>query len=78
MALKRKLSDHTMINIDVNHNIQTFVSKNGFESDIIPLDVYLLPNENTVSSVNELHIEVKNLIKQKDGIIARHLQRYLD
>ena len=68
-----------MINIDVNHNIQTFVSKNGFESDNIPLDVYLSPNENTVSSVNELlHIEVKDLIKQKDGIITRHLQRYLD
>lgn len=78
-TLKRKLSDHTMINIDVNHNIQTFVSKNGFESDNIPLDVYLSPNENTVSSVNELlHIEVKDLIKQKDGIITRHLQRYLD
>lgn len=75
---KRKLSDHTMINIDVNHSIQTFASKNGFESNIIPLDVYLLQNENTVSSVNELYIEAKNLIKQKDGIITRHLQRYLD
>lgn len=77
-TLKRKLSDHTMINIDVNRSIQTFVSKIGFESDIIPLDVYLSPNENTVSSVNELHIEAKNLIKQKDGIITRYLQRYLD
>lgn len=67
-----------MINIDVNHNIQTFVSKNGFESDIIPLDVYLSSNENTVSSVNEMYIEVKNLIKQNDGIITRHLQSYLD
>lgn len=67
-----------MINIDVNHSNQTIVSKIGFESDIIPLDVYLSPNENTVSSVNELHIEAKNLIKQKDGIITRHLQRYLD
>ena len=67
-----------MINIGVNHNIQTFASKNGFESDIIQLDVYLSSNENTVSSVNELHIEVKNLIKQKDGIITRYLHRYLD
>lgn len=76
--MKRKLSDHTMINIDVNHSIQTFISKNGFESDIIQLDIYLSRNENTVSSVNELHIEVKNLIKQKDGIITRYLHRYLD
>ena len=67
-----------MINIDINHNIQTFVSKNGFESDIIPSGAYVSPNENTVSSVNELHIEVKNLIKQNDGIITRHLQSYLD
>lgn len=72
-----------MINFDVNQSIQTFVSKNGcskngFESNIIPLDTYLSPNENAESSVNELHIEAKNLIKQKDGIIARHLQRYLD
>lgn len=76
--MKRKLSDHTMINIDDNHSIQTFASKNGFESNIIPLDVYLSSNENTGTSVNELHIEVKNLIKQKDEIITRHLQRYLD
>lgn len=76
--MKRKLSDHTMINIDVNHSIQKFASKNGFESDIIQLDVYLSSNENTGSFVNELHIEAKNLIKQKDGIIRRHLQRYLD
>lgn len=76
--MKRKLSGHTMINIDVNRSIQKFASKNGFESDIIPLDVYLSSNENTVSSVNKLHIDAKNLIKQKDGIITRHLQRYLD
>ena len=76
--MKRKLSEYTMINFDVNHSIQTFVPKNGFESNIIPLDVYLSPNENTVSSVNELHIEAMNLSKQKDGIITRHLQRYLD
>lgn len=39
--LKKKLSEYTMINFDVNQSIQTFVSKNGFESNIIPLDVYL-------------------------------------
>ena len=67
-----------MINIDVNHSIQTFVSNNGFESDNIPLDAYFSPNENTVSSVNELYIDAKNLTKQKHGISTRHLQVYLD
>ena len=33
---------------------------------------------NTVSSVNELHAEAKNLIRQKHGVSTRHLQRYLD
>ena len=36
------------------------------------------PNGNTVSSVNELHAEAKNLIRQKHGVSTRHLQGYLD
>ena len=48
--------------IDESHSIQTFVSKNGFRSDVIPSGAYVSPNGNTVSSVNELHAEAKNMI----------------
>ena len=47
-------------------------------SDVIPSGAYVSPNGNTVSSVNELHAEAKNLIRQKHGISTRHLQGYLD
>ncbi len=31
-----------------------------------------------MSSVNEMHTEIKNLIRRKHGISTRHLQGYLD
>ncbi|MGN8628054.1 hypothetical protein, partial [Bulleidia sp. HCP3S3_C9] len=38
---------------------------NGFESDVIPSGAYVSPTGNTVSSVNELHAEAKNMIRHK-------------
>lgn len=75
---RKHFSDHTKIISDDSHSIQTFVSENGFESDVIPSGAYVSPNGNTVSSVNELHAEAKNLIRQKHGVSTRHLQGYLD
>lgn len=57
-------------------SIQAFVSKNEFESDVISWGAYVSLNGNTVSPVNELHTEAKNLIRQKHGSSTRHLQRY--
>ena len=75
---RKHFSDSTKIISDDSHSIQTFVSKNGFRSDVIPSGAYVSPNGNTVSSVNELHAEAKNLIRQKHGVSTRHLQGYLD
>ena len=33
---KKHFSEHTKIISDDSHSIQTFVTKNGFESDVIP------------------------------------------
>ena len=75
---RKHFSDSTKIISDDSHSIQTFVSENGFESDVIPSGAYVSPNGNTVSSVNELHAEAKNMIRQKHGVSTRHLQGYLD
>ena len=72
------IDEHTKIISDDSHSIQTFVFENGFRSDVIPSGAYVSPNGNTVSSVNELHTEAKNLIRQKHGVSTRHLQGYLD
>ena len=75
---RKHFSDSTKIISDDSHSIQTFVSKNGFRSDVIPSGAYVSPNGNTVSSVNELHADAKNLVRQKHGVSTRHLQGYLD
>jgi len=71
------MSGSTIISDD-SHSIQTFVSNNHFNSDIIPSNAYLTAKGNSNASVNELHTEAKNLIRQKHGISTRHLQGYLD
>lgn len=63
---------------DDSHSIQTFVSENKFHSDIIPSNAITTPCGRSVASVNEMHTELKNLIRQKHGISTRHLQGYLD
>lgn len=63
---------------DDSHSIQTFVSENNFKSDVIPSNAKSTPKGNTVASVNEMHTELKQLIRWKHGISTRHLQGYLD
>ena len=75
---RKHFSDNTKISSDNSHNIQTFVSENGFESDVIPSGAYVSTNGKTLSSVNELHAEAKNMIRQKHGVSTRHLQEYLE
>lgn len=62
--------------------IKNFALTNGMTNDFIP-SIALKPrfttdNGNSISSVNELHTEVKGLIRRKRGISTRHLQGYLD
>ena len=71
-------SSNSMIISDDSHSIQTFVSKNRFRSDIIPSNALTSPSGRNVASVNEMHTELKNLIRRKHGISTRHLQGYLD
>ena len=73
---RKHFSDSTKIISDGSHSIHPFVFENGFESDVIPSGAYVSPNGNTVSSVNELHAQAKNLVRQKHGINTRHLQGY--
>jgi hypothetical protein len=51
-------------------------------SDVIPSLAnqtrFTTDKGNSLSSVNELHTEAKNLIRQKHGISTRHFQGYLD
>ena len=81
-AMLEQVQDHfiedTTIISDDSHSIQTFVNRKHFKHDIIPSHGYISANGNSVSSVNELHTELKNLMRQKHGISTRHLQGYLD
>ena len=61
-----------------SHSIQTFVSDNKLKSEIIPSNGTATPSGKTVSSTDELHTELKSLIRWKRGISTRHLQGYLD
>lgn len=63
---------------DDSHSIQTFVSDNKLKSEIIPSNGTAAPSGKTVSSTDELHTELKSLIRWKRGISTRHLQGYLD
>ena len=62
--------------------IKNFAEENGMRSDMIPSvagkEYFTTPLGNSLSSVNELHSEAKELIRHKRGISTRHLQGYLD
>lgn len=75
---RNHFSSDDLIISDDSHSIQTFVSENRFRSDIIPSNAQTTPCGRSVASVNEMHSELKNLIRRKHGISTRHLQGYLD
>ena len=56
--------NNTKIISDDSLSNQTFVSINRFRSDVISSGAYVSSNENTVSSVDKLHAEAKNLFRQ--------------
>lgn len=75
---RHHFSSDSMIISDDCHSIQTFVSDNELKSEIIPSNGTTTPTGKTVSSTDELHTELKSLIRWKRGISTRHLQGYLD
>ena len=62
--------------------IQTFVHNNLMSTDVIPSLVIqkrcTTSSGNSISSVNELNAEAKEMIRHKKGISPRYLQAYLD
>jgi transposase-like protein len=58
--------------------IQTFARNNRLQYDVIPAGHFKSAAGNTLSSVNQLHQEFKELIRKKRGVSTRHLQGYMD
>lgn len=81
-----QFTDHfqkdSMIISDSKQAIINFALNNGMRSDSIPTSPtkthFTTPLGNSLGSVNELHTEAKNMIRQKHGVGIRHLQGYLD
>ena len=81
-----QFTDHfqkdSMIISDSKKAIIKFALNNGMRSDSIPTSPtkthFTTPLGNSLGSVNELHTEAKNMIRQKHGVGTRHLQGYLD
>ena len=81
-----QFTDHfqkdSMIISDSKKAIINFALNNGMRSDSIPTSPtkthFTTPLGNSLGSVNELHTEAKNMIRQKHGVGIRHLQGYLD
>lgn len=79
-------SDHfisdSMIICDDKPCIRNFAKAHDMSVDIIPSlgnqTRFTTNNGNSVSSVNELHAQAKNLLRLKHGVSTRHLQGYLD
>lgn len=76
------LSDVTMIISDKSHSIQNFARTHNMKSDAIPVKPnekhYTTPLGNSLGDVNQLHQELKELVRVRHGISSRHLQGYLD
>ena len=75
-------SRKSLIISDDKPAIKNFALRNKMRSDVIPSiggkTLFTTPEGNSLSSINEIHSEIKLLIKVKHGISIRHLQRYLD
>ncbi len=67
---------------DSSDAIVNFAKEHKMHSEVIPVIAnkvrFTTDNGNSLSSVNELHTEAKDLIRHKRGISTRHLQGYLD
>ena len=77
-----QFTDHfqkdSLIISDSKQAIINFALNNGMRSDGIPTSptktFFTTPLDNNLSSVNELHTETKNMIRQKHRVGTRHLQ----
>lgn len=77
-SYKKHFSKDCEIISDDSHSIQTFTNTYKLEHDIIPSNAYHSIKGNTVSQLNEIHQEIKELNRKKKGISTRHLQGYLN
>lgn len=72
----------SLVVCDFKTAIHTYCDNNGFIADIIPViankDTYKSPLGNSLANINQIHQEIKELIRRKHGISIRHLQSYLD
>lgn len=64
--------------IDSKSSLESFNIDPCMIPDIIPGDQFKSPNGHTLSSVNQLHQSLSELIRVKHGVSTRHLQGYLD
>ena len=71
----------TLIISDNNSCIATFADTHKIQHDVIPSSKaskrFTTPKGNSVGDVNELHLELKHLIRVKHGVSTRHLSGYL-
>ena len=81
-----KFSSHftkkSLLISDGRDSIINFAKENKMKSDAISSTGgkvrYTTPLGNSLSSINEIHSEIKNMIREKHGVSTRHLQGYLD
>jgi transposase-like protein len=75
------LSGSTIIS-DSSSAIRNFAQRHQMISEQIPVIAeqqhYTTSNGNSVAECNELHTELKNMLRKKHGVSIRHLQFYMD
>lgn len=82
MKYKSSFRNVTKVISDSSKGIQQFVQVLKVQHDQIPCIAnqqrYTTANGDSLGDVNELHTELKNLMRNHHGISTRHLQAYLD
>ena len=82
MDIKDTIEPNSLLISDDKKSIKTFANMCGLRNDFIPSiagkQLFTTPFGNSLSSVNEIHTEVKDYMRHKKGISTRHLQGYLD
>ena len=79
-----RFSDDCVIISDHSQAIINFAANHRLPSDVIKVNSdpakhnFTTPTGNSLSSVNQMHTELSNLIRRTHGVSIRHLQGYLD
>jgi len=58
--------------------IRKFFEQRNMNCEQIPRGSYTTANGNSLGDINQIHTEIKNLIRDKHGFSTRHAQGYLD